>query len=80
MRSRRFGRELLGLSIAVDGYDWEECIFRDCEIILSEGNLSMLNCSFHNCHLTLQGPAEAIGRIIALFMQGKPLKFLEKER
>ena len=78
MRPRRFGRELEGLSIAVDGYDWEDSTFKDCEIILAQGDLSMVNCRFHNCYLTLTGKAEAVGKVIALFMQGKPIKFIKK--
>lgn len=78
MRQRRFGRTLEGLSISVDGYDWEECNFKDCEIILAEGDLSMAGCNFRDCRLTLRDKALAVGKIIELFMKGKPVKFINK--
>ncbi len=42
LRPRRFERTIEGLSVAIDGYDWEGCTFKDCEIILSEGDVSLV--------------------------------------
>ena len=80
MRPRRFEREITGLSIAVDGFDWYSVTFKDCEIILREGDLIMDDCHFLNCRLTLSGKAEAVARIVALFSQGKPIKFTTKDK
>jgi hypothetical protein len=79
MRPRRIGREIEGLSVAIDGYDWEDCIFKDCEIVLSKGDLSMVNCHFHDCRLVLRDYALVVGKIIELHMQGKPINFIKKE-
>lgn len=79
MRPRRIGRTLEGISVAVDGYDWVDIKFENCEIILATGDLSMVDCSFNNCRLTVQGRAEAVARIVALFMKGQPIKFLNKD-
>lgn len=77
MRPRRFEREIEGLSVSLEGYDWEGCTFKNCEILVSEGNFSLINDSFVGCRLTLSGKAAGIGKVIELFSQGKPLNLVE---
>lgn len=79
MRPRRFEREIEGLSVSLEGYDWEGCTFKDCEILVSEGDFSLISCHFKDCKLALSGKAAGIGKVIELFSQGKPLKLLDKD-
>lgn len=79
MRQRRFEREIEGLSISLESYDWEGCTFKDCEILITDGDFSLVNCHFDDCRLKLSGKAVAIAKVIELFSQGKPLKLIGGE-
>jgi len=79
MRQLRLERTVEDLSVSLEGYDWQGCTFRNCEILVTEGDFSLVGCDFANCHLTLSGKAEAIAKVVELFMQGKPIKFLQKK-
>ncbi len=78
MRPTRFQRTIEDISIELDGYSWQSCTFKNCEIILSKGDCDVVGCTFDNCRLTLLDKALGIAKIIALFSQGKPIKFIEK--
>jgi len=78
MRPRRFEREIDGLSISLEHYDWHGCTFKDCEILVSEGDFSLINCNFNACRLSLSGKAIAVTKVVELFSQGKPTKFIDK--
>lgn len=79
MRPRRFEREIEGLSVSLEGYDWEGCTFKNCEILMSKGDFSLIRSHFNNCRLSLSGGAVAVAQVLELFSQGKPLKLLNKE-
>ena len=79
MRPRRFEREIEGLSISLESYDWEGCKFKDCTILVSEGDFSLVDCSFGDCRLSLSGKAVAVAKVVELFSQGKPTKLIDKE-
>lgn len=67
MRSLRLGRKFEGISISLDGYDFKECNFTDCEILVSEGDFSLIDNEFNSCRLTLSGKAAAVAKLIELF-------------
>lgn len=78
MRPRRFEREIDGLPVSLEHHDWQGCTFKDCEILVSEGDFSLVNCKFDACRLSLSGKAQAVARVVELFSQGGPPKFIEK--
>lgn len=45
--------------------------------MVSEGDYSLVNCSFYGCRLSLSGKATAVAKVVELFSQGKPLKIIE---
>lgn len=59
--------------IYLDGNDWENCEFNECNIILERGDFSVVNCDFIKCKLTMKGPAIAITKIIKLFYPELPI-------
>ena len=67
VRSLRLGRKFEGISISLEGYDFQECTFTDCEILVSEGDFSLIDNTFNHCRLTLSGRAVAVAKLIELF-------------
>ena len=77
MRPKRFEREIEGLSVSLDGYDWEGCRFKNCEILISQIDFSLIGCHFDGCRLTLSGKAAALANVLQLFSGGS-LKIIDK--
>jgi len=63
--------------IELDGKYFENCRFKDCLIVLEQGETDIRGSSFLNCKLLLRGNAYTIGKIIKLFTGKSPLKVLD---
>jgi len=76
--NRERDKVFIGESIRLDYSRWENCVFKDCEIITLTGDFDLVNCDFQNCKLTLEGNAQTIAKLMHLFFPDKiPLIFPE---
>ena len=59
--------------IYLDGHSWDDCTFRDCNIIMERGDFDCINCLFEHCRLSARGGVVAILKIAKLFYPQIPL-------
>ncbi len=72
-KNRTFQNEKVDL----DGTRFENCEFKNCLVIVENGETRLINCRVDNCKLVLKGNAYTVGQIISLFTKGRPLKVAE---
>jgi hypothetical protein len=63
--------------IELDGKRFENCDFKNCLVMVEQGDTRLINCRIDNCKLLLQGNAYTIGQIITLFTKGGSFKVAE---
>ncbi len=63
--------------VELDGKRFENCDFKNCLVIVEQGDTRLINCRIDNCKLLLKGNAYTIGQIITLFTRGGSLKVAE---
>jgi hypothetical protein len=69
-------KKFQGKQVELDGAEFSRCEFRDCLIVLEQGETQIRDCRFYNCKLMLRGNAYAIAKIITAVTGSKPLKIL----
>ena len=47
-----------GQTLVLDGSEWRSCQFRQCRIVISRGNFSLVDCTFDSCRFEFGGEAE----------------------
>lgn len=63
--------------IALDGTSWWACSFKECELLIDTGDLSLDYCTFNNCKLVLGEKAATVAKVIQMFNPG--LQIAERE-
>ena len=58
-------------SVSLDGFDWIGCSFKNCELVINEGDFSFMNNHITDCRLKFGGNAVAILSMLELFYPGK---------
>lgn len=66
-------KSFVGEDIRLDGYNWKDCTFTRCKIIMAKGDFSLINCRFEKCELAAEGVAVAILKVAKLFYPVIPL-------
>jgi len=76
--NREKDKVFIGEHIRLDYSSWENCVFKECEIITLTGDFYLHGCEFTGCKLTLEGNAQTIAKLMYLFFPDKiPLIFPE---
>lgn len=55
------GKKYRDETIYLDFVHYDKCEFRDCELFINYGILSLTNCSFHGCKFTSEKDSPASG-------------------
>lgn len=73
MRADVDQKSFVGEDIRLDGYNWKNCTFTRCKIIMAEGDFSLVNNRFEKCELSVEGNAATILKVAKLFYPVIPL-------
>ena len=62
--------------VNLEGGDWTDCKFLNCEIVVEEGNFRVYSCIFDRCRLTAKGGAIEVIKMQNFFLStsGPPTK------
>lgn len=74
MRADVDQKSFVGEDIHLDGYNWKNCTFTRCNIIIAKGDFSLVNNRFEKCELSVEGNAVAILKVAKLFYPVIPLR------
>jgi hypothetical protein len=58
-------------TIILDGNAYDNCLFENCKIIVTQGNFSLRNTTFDGCNFEFSGEAENIKNLIVGLMGRK---------
>lgn len=72
-QNRIFKKEVVEL----DGHSFKNCEFRECMIVLRQGDTELKSCRIQNCRLILKDNALNVGKIIAMFTGKGPLRVVD---
>lgn len=73
MRADVNQKSFVAEDIRLDGYNWKDCTFTRCKIIIAKGDYSLVNNRFEKCELRAEGNAVAILKVAKLFYPVIPL-------
>ena len=74
-------RVFLGQRVRLDYTSYRNCVFQDCEIVVTLGDFDADGNEFKNCTLHLGGYAMQVAKIMYVFYPDKiPLIFKEGEK
>lgn len=59
--------------VYLDGHNWFNCKFYNCNIIIERGEFDVVQCTFDGCKLVAKGNAVSILKIARLFFPQIPL-------
>jgi len=67
MRADVNQKSFVAEDIRLDGYNWTNCTFTRCRIIIAKGDYSLVKNRFDKCELLAEGNAVAILKVAKLF-------------
>jgi len=73
VRAEVYQKSYVGEDIRLDGYNWKNCTFTRCKIIIEKGDYSLVNNRFEKCELVAKGNAVSILKVAKLFYPVIPL-------